>query len=405
MNETTFWAAQTERLRAGLGEHIPTVHPGACLNAHHRGAACTACVDVCPPAALTITQGVPQLQTDRCVACGLCLVACPVDAWRQDSPPERKLIARAAELPEVRITVVCALHPHPERPAAPAETVLHHRRCLAALDLGDLLALCDSGRRTVWLDDMPCPACPLQAAAVLEARVAAANQLLVAYGQPDALALASTAKPEPRGRVSVVIDVGQPKLSRRQFLGALRHTRAEPDSPPLSARQRLLAALPPVEDTAGDAAAVTLPPGVPFARVAVNPARCSGCGLCARFCPTAALTWAKAEASSDEGDTPFVLGFVAAACVACPVCTVACPEEAIRLTDGVKAAALAAAQPIALLSGRLVPCSRCGMPTAATAGSATCHVCRRSVGPVMPLQDGAGLMADLLQRSARPETT
>ena len=387
--------AQIETLRGYFGDRSPTLVPGMCLNEHHRGAACTACTDGCPAAAIANTQGAPQLQPDRCVGCGLCLTACPVEAWRQDAPSERKLVETAAGLSDAQLTVVCALHPHPDRPATPSVQVVRHRRCLAALDLADMLALCDGGDRTVWLDDTPCDTCPLQAAAVLRARVAVANDLLEAYGQAACLELASVSATSPSVRSLPVVDGGQPKLSRRRLFGALRRAQTEHESTPLSARQRLLVALPAVED----AIAVVLPAKAPFAQVSVGAVRCSGCGLCAHFCPTAALAWTVAETDSEDGGAMFALGFHVAACVACPICTLACPEGAIRLTDGVTAAALVEASP-PLVTGQLVACRDCGALTAEMPGDSRCHVCRHSAGPVTPLHDGAGLMADLLRRSA-----
>ena len=392
--------AQIETLReryASVGEvHTPELTAGACLNAHHRGAACGDCADICPAEAIAISQGMPHLATDRCVGCGLCLATCPVGAWRADAP-EAKLVATAAGLPDTQLAVICALHPQPARPAAPDMRVLRHRRCLAALHLADMLALCAGSRRPVWLDDTPCAACPLQAAAVLQTRVGAANDLLAAYGHAVRLQLASIGGVAPSGRSLPVVDGGQPRLSRRRLFATLRGSRSAAETSPDSPRQRLLAALPPAED----AAAVVLPPTAPFGRVGVDPVTCSGCGLCAHFCPTGALTWSVTEPDGADGRPAFALSFAASACVACPICTLACPEHAVRLTHSITAAMLADASPPArLVTGRLVACRDCGALTAETPGEARCHVCRHRAGPVTPLHDGAGLMADLLKRSA-----
>jgi MinD superfamily P-loop ATPase len=136
---------------------------------------------------------------------------------------------------------------------------------------------------------------------------------------------------------------------------------------------------------------------LPFAAVQVDSALCSACGLCARFCPTDALHFTAEE-------THFSLSFQAALCLDCPVCTLACPEKAIRLGDTVSTDALLTDEWLPLLAGRLTPCHQCGVPTADQSNEqrpALCYSCRQDVGMVQPLRDGAGLMADLLTRSAK----
>jgi ferredoxin len=133
---------------------------------------------------------------------------------------------------------------------------------------------------------------------------------------------------------------------------------------------------------------------LPFAAVQVDPAGCSACGLCARLCPTGALQFTAEE-------NHFTLSFQAAICIDCPICTVACPEDAVRLGETLAVIALVSEEWQSLVTGQLTPCTQCGVPTAVQAGESTparCYACRQGAGAVQPLRDEAGLMADLLAR-------
>ncbi|RIK41709.1 MAG: hypothetical protein DCC55_11050 [Chloroflexi bacterium] len=136
--------------------------------------------------------------------------------------------------------------------------------------------------------------------------------------------------------------------------------------------------------------------GIPFASVQVDAPRCSGCGLCARFCPTGALDFATAEET-------FRLQFQTAICLDCNICVVACPEDAVQLSEMVSPSDLTEQAPVPLVEGILTRCVDCGALTARHGHHelpARCYSCRQGAGVVRSLRDEAGLMADLLNRIA-----
>lgn len=54
---------------------------------------CSACADICPVDAVTMVDGLPEVDTDWCIGCGVCAVTCPADVisirrQRKDVPPE-----------------------------------------------------------------------------------------------------------------------------------------------------------------------------------------------------------------------------------------------------------------------------------------------------------------------------
>ncbi len=394
-----------------------------CLNARHRAAGCRHCVTLCPVAALTLVDDKPVLAAEQCVKCGLCLHGCPTEVFTQPNAAERQLLRTVEQLPRQPIVLVCALHPTPQHTTAPVTTIVQHRRCLAALSLAQLLTLSEDGERAVWLDDTPCCACPIgQAQSHLQQTVATANTLLQAFGRPAAFLLQSSQADQPTTEAANprFIDSGNPPVSRRGLftaLGRAIHTHdhstlptpaSAADNQPIPVPARLPQQIPAERMALQERLQQQWTPSeqgeinvtaLPFAAIQLNAANCSACGLCARFCPTGALHFTVEEAH-------FRLSFQAALCLDCPVCTLACPEKAIRLGDTLSTDALLTNAWLPLLEGRLTPCGQCGVPTADQPKDqrlARCHSCRQGAGAVQSLRDGAGLMADLLTRSAKIE--
>lgn len=391
-----------------------TTQPALCLNRRHHAAGCTGCVAACPVDAITLVDHGPALDDQQCLRCGICLPSCPTGAFTQPHPAERQLLTATRHLPAQPLAVVCALHPTPGETVMPVATIVQQRRCLAALTVDQLLALSEDGTRPVWLDDAPCATCPLGTAlGILHQTIATANVLLQAFDRAAPVLLSSEqgAQLIERATRRPLIDEGNPPVNRRGFFSALgraarnQSTAAQPTVATLStvlppshlpqqvppARAALRARLqqwePPAEEVINVA-------GLPFAAVQVDPMRCSACGLCARFCPTGALQFV-AEAEQ------FTLSFQAAICIDCPICTVACPEDAIQLGDTLAVAALVSEEWLPLTEGQLTRCTQCSVSTAAQVGesvSARCYACRQGAGAVQPLRDEAGLMADLLRR-------
>jgi formate hydrogenlyase subunit 6/NADH:ubiquinone oxidoreductase subunit I len=396
-----------------------------CLNVRHKEAGCHRCADACPTQAITLHPQndrsphgplLPRLNLEACVRCGLCLHACPTDVFSQADPPEVKLVQTISNLPDAPLALACSQHPDPAVTAAPVAAVVRHRRCLASLSLSQLIDLSHNGRRELWLDDSPCAECPLGRVQPIIAQTAAAtNRLLQAFSCPPAIhtslsqpdLLAAEAGPKP------LLEGSQPKLSRRGLFSALGKVTqpAEPPvdsssqpttSGPVPVSQRLPHHLPasrgrlrrqlaqlgePVEESLEIA-------GLPFATVKIDANACSACRLCARFCPTEALHFV-ADAES------FGISFKAALCLDCGICAVACPENVVNFESQLPAKALIAGKVDWLVVGHLIHCAGCGELTAvrddASATQPLCYSCRQSGGPMQPLKDTAGLMADLLK--------
>ncbi len=381
----------------------PAVHADRCLNARHRQAGCSLCVEHCPVDALSLTAGaqpLPLLDDERCVGCGVCIRVCPTDAFSQDGHPETRLVNLRDELPPAEgMALVCPQHPAPDRSAAPVGYAIRHQRCLAAFSPEQLLDLSQDGAREVWLADDACAACPIGAlhediAAIAEA----ANQLLAAFGHPPAIHLATGRADAPEQEVGV-LDGAAPAISRRGFfrsLGKLTRQRVSEVaeraprplfSPGAPVDQRLPYQTPPSllrlnEHLAELTQEATPDPGfaldagaLPWAAARVDVATCSGCQLCARFCPTGALNYLWGEV--DDG-VVFNLTFHPALCLDCNICVAVCPEDAVTVEPVVALGDLLKPDRDLLMAGYLEPCERCGTLTSRRPGDeqTLCYVCR-----------------------------
>lgn len=393
-----------------------------CLNARHKAAGCRLCVDACPTDAIELQLGWPRLDSDRCVSCGLCLHRCPTDVFTQRGAPETTVTETVSLLPDDAVSLVCPQHVDPSVTPAPVTVVVRHKRCLVSLSVSQLLVLSDGGERTVWLDDSPCAECPIgRVWPAIGQTAVTANRLLQAFGRAPAIHLHASEphklseEPTPLR----IIEGDRPEVSRRGFFSTLgqltRRTAAKavaeslrtPDpNEPVPVEERLPHRIPASRarlysqlkklGTRSEEPIKTA--GMPFADVNVDTDACSACGLCARFCPTGALSFVT-DAES------FVLSFRSAICIDCGICAAACPEDAVSFGSQLAAAPLIDSESHPLLASQLAPCSGCGQPTALRSSDASqpdeeprCYVCRQGTDPMTPLRDTAGLIADLVRR-------
>ena len=126
-----------------------------------------------------------------------------------------------------------------------------------------------------------------------------------------------------------------------------------------------------------DSASMLDTTGLPWATALVDDASCSGCQLCARFCPTGALNYLWGE--MDEV-VVFNLTFHPALCLDFNICVAVCPEDAIRVEKSVRLGDLLTPERDVLMAGYLEPCERCGTLTCRRPADdqTLCYVCRPS---------------------------
>ena len=361
-----------------------------CLNARHPQAACAQCAEICPTDAIRIVDGRPQLAGEKCVGCGVCLWACPVGAFEEARPPETWLLTTVAQ--QTGPVVLACPPAAPKAPPLPDGVTVRAPRCLAALSPAVLAELAEAAS-ALWLADGACAECPLGALHASMVRAAQrANAWLALYRRKGRVRLFSQQQPPPSAAevgAARIVDGSNPALDRRAFLrGKLRRKSVVGAQPvPVQAQNPVDARLdytlprervrllllerawpPPAERS-------IRPQAYGFAGIYIHAERCTLCGWCAAFCPTAALEWAQ------EGDTLRIV-FQPLRCVDCNICQAACPVQAVEKM---------AQFPAGFLRDRLLlaedtrqTCTRCGKPTGARHG-ALCVWCAQQNAPA----DGA----------------
>lgn len=362
-----------DRLRlldAGLrafDARLPDAVPPLCLVTRYRGSSCRRCLAVCPGDAIATS---PWLQVDpeRCTSCGACAAVCPTGALAY---PARagELRARLTEAQGAGhrvVTVTCGLAARagrddalgeaaPGEPsggaalgeaasgdaqAAPGEaaTATVVVACLGGLSAADVVAAAAAGCAALRLESADCDACRERVAgAAVEAAVEVAAETLAALGRE--LRVTRHRLPVPADGAGDAAPAAAPAavgLTRRDLFTFLsrgaRRTASEglaPErrgvadlhgqAPPPASHRRLLDDLRALG--AGVAArGVDLPGALPLATLAAAP-NCTGCGLCARYCPHGALALADGALTCDSS-----------LCTGCGLCAEACPPAALELT-------------------------------------------------------------------------
>lgn len=334
---------------------------GRCTHYHHKSSGCQRCVEICPAGAVTVSADGPAIDPVNCLDCGACASVCPtgaIEALRPDDATLAEVIALRAPLCG-HITIACK-----KAPVAGAPVVLN---CLARLDVSLLLHAFAEGATSVSLCTGACSECALGAVEpYIHGTAAAVAEVLAAVGSSGRIAAGeglewpqSSAEEEQGG------------VSRRAFFQILRTGTAgyaakaasmvfsDADAEPVreDPRHRLEAHLPGKHERLVESLRVLAAGGAAddlgiFATPEIDAARCNGCAMCARICPTGALAVEGggedgAEGGEDRGEDGGKCAAVGgitcdpAACVACGLCAETCPARAVSLAPVAASAILA----------------------------------------------------------------
>lgn len=329
---------QLVSILAGLESRAIRVYPQQCTRLRHRRSRCNLCAATCPTQAIAWRAASLEVEPGKCTGCGLCAAVCPTGALEAQEPANGELVTRVQELAKERDWVAFACPRYLE--GRPAEGGRYLRvSCLGRLDESVLVAAVAVGMRSVWLADGACRDCtqPQGRAAAAQA-VQRANALLAALGRNDTVRLV----PELPAALRSAAVTAAGSVSRRELFSLMtRQTarkaavavgslldgqgaQAEDVAPKkgelpkrLPAKRRLL--LSALKRLGPPAAGATAETGL-WARVSLKD-NCTGCTMCAFFCPTDALT-----------KTPAGLSFRVSECLNCRLCEEICHWQALALT-------------------------------------------------------------------------
>lgn len=397
---------------------VALLYEERCLAERDLSSSCARCAEACPVNAIivglerdkaaiptTVYGSVtkdgpagPRIDGETCVFCGRCITACPTAALLAVAPMNddallvaaaRAGAAAATAANTARIAVEsedtggCTEADSKNEFVATAGFVCEHATragridaertvtlpCLAWVDESLIVHTACSGARRIVLPTAPCAACEHAATvADLPRTVREAQRILDTW---DIDAAASIADVDDDIAASDDAEaVGE--LSRRGLLSHARAALADAAADAAAAQVETLAgkqateAEPPKPDrrrwqllddlhAAGFPARDTLVPRSLAPRVGIDAARCSGCALCAGFCPTRAL---RKVGKISGGRT--LLEFDAALCRDCGTCTDTCRYGAISRKETLTVSELFALEPCEIIipKRRVLPSRR-----------------------------------------------
>ena len=357
-----------------------------CLYARSTWTSCSLCVDSCPSGAISMDgkKRLPGVDLGRCMQCGQCLSACPLEAFESSSFSERQLLSRIE--PEKDIRLHCFVPRGEYASLAAGVSTYQLGTCLAALTPGAFVEL--SLNRMCELSTDQCSQCALFSSLgqTLECNIGLAHYLLIDWGkeknlkETTALFLAQQEEVDHWNKVSVneKPDTGiTGSYAMRQSIRSLFHGRKrKPQNGkrqlPLRAKSRhvptwrirLKSLWEEVSEERGSTSC-------PWPELVVDENKCRACGICMQLCPTGSI-------SHYLGEGLFTYSFTPGTCVNCGLCIVSCATEALSRDYG------SFLHPFEEREESVRPalsCSRCGLPVLDGVEGQRCYLCLSEPDP------------------------
>ena len=333
------------------------VHQQRCVRVRNKNATCHHCSDACTSKCITIENNELEIVPGNCIGCNTCCTACPTCALEARRPTDAELLRIAVEAMRAADgeAVLAA-----ESIVQAAGEYLKPGLVVPVVNLGRvdetlILGLVAAGARRVTLVQ-PRVLDEAQIKGIETAKLVceSANTLLEVWGNPARARVSETFPgivraekveyDENRRRffetiasdakdmgfvtaahvVDRTLDEGLPEADLFTQLkvgedGTLPHF--IPDR-----RERLLNLLARLGEPADEMVETRL-----WGHVIIDLDKCSGCRMCATFCPTGALYKYTDEANPEDTG----IEHSPADCVKCRCCEDVCPQKAITISDAV----------------------------------------------------------------------
>lgn len=313
--------------------------PELCKRVRFRKSTCRTCSDICPEHAISLNPG-PTI-SGSCSDCGLCEIACPTEALRNELRTDRQLLAEARSL----------LLSEPAGGRAKVLSVGCHRAqlekargirvpCVGSVSENILLGAALLGFDEVVLIKGRCAECRWKQGEEILAHSIHRSKALLEMGGLNRVSVriedTERSSHDALPRRELFTSIG--RSLRKHMVVILHHEEKAIREAVGTASASEACAAPRREHLSTllrqgplDGSAAPHEEWFPWARVVIDEWRCCACGICTHLCPTAAI--------SQERQTGCeVIGFRCSLCTNCGLCQEACPEGAIRFQEKISLA-------------------------------------------------------------------
>jgi formate hydrogenlyase subunit 6/NADH:ubiquinone oxidoreductase subunit I len=335
-----------------LESRCVSVHKDRCVLLRNRNASCLRCAQACTSGCITYAEGKLLVSPEKCIGCGTCASVCPTGALEAQDPNDAELFKElllANQAADNSCAIACVDVLKAAKDSYDSAKVVGVA-CLGRIEESVLAALAQAGAREIVLVQGQCLSCEyakgLEAARAVCATTAT---LLDAWNRNTNLRITEELPGWTLREEKPVYDE-----SRRAFFSAMKD--GLKNLAGQAARQATEERLGKTEATLAPHIKVmadgTLPHFLPlrrkrllkclsywdqpddvlietrlFGQILIDKKLCSGCQMCATFCPTAAIS-KYADQDGNQG-----LEFSPQNCVKCRCCQDICPENAITISE------------------------------------------------------------------------
>ncbi|MCL5025723.1 MAG: 4Fe-4S binding protein, partial [Chloroflexi bacterium] len=317
-------------------------HGWRCLRSRHRESSCTRCALLCPHHAIALGT-TPTIDLEKCTGCGVCIGVCPTGAFELPGFSYAGILTRLPGRDNVMIA--CG------RSHAGADLIVP---CLGALNADFLIASAILADSDLALDSSPCAACDGKEGL----QVALATAIF-------ACAALEQAGIESRPRIAPVRPAGSEDVSRRDLFSYVRSQAATAVARAISEEEGTETPVRGLPSLASPTRALAIsllrkkagPPvphsgTLPFYTLSIA-AGCDGCGICAKYCSTGALSLEQAAGKLSIRHNP-------SDCIGCGLCHDACSRRLINLRPLQSMEPVLSGETLVLFQTAVLPCARCG---------------------------------------------
>ena len=314
--------AKIPDLLTRLESQALSVHPLQCVQSRHQKAECTLCAENCPTGAITWDN--PELiNAGTCTGCGTCAAVCPTGVFEALGPTDADLQLWIEKLAETTLTIAFAC-PRTTEKDSPG---LIRIPCVGRIDTSVLIGAAAAGIQSIELVDGECASCPFNSGhSAAELTCAEANTILQALESSSSVALVSESSlpdmPAPKVKLAPGDEDPQGYNSAHQSESLIKKGELPVRIP--AKRQLLQTSLAHLEKPVSTVEVRSKL----WASIKIEDS-CTGCQMCAFFCPTGALQ--KFEENGMPG-----LAYTLANCVNCRLCLEICYTTSIELESRVE---------------------------------------------------------------------